>query len=177
MGSACACILKIICLVILFIVMVVGYHAHFESSWSQKWNDMPEALKEAEKNNPKFPSAAIPMEEVFLSIVTIFFILCVFMFIVACFMPMHKLKSLDVGFYVVAGVCILLAGLLMLSSACIIDKYMVDIHTGPLESVQNHWKDEEREQLKFFNKIGAGLLAMLNGILYFVTACVVKSPD
>ncbi|OXA48692.1 uncharacterized protein LOC110855028 [Folsomia candida] len=159
-------ILKIVSLVVLFIAMVVGCHAHFNNTWTTLWGteNYPEVCKKTFAN---CPSSAMGMERTFVAFTIIIFVLSIANIVVGFLIDPKKNKIPDTGYHAVAGVILLIAGCLMIAAARGIDSAMVP-EGIPSEARKSLWKG-----LKYSNKLAGGSMAIIDGLLYVITAGVI----
>ncbi|OXA37512.1 hypothetical protein Fcan01_27762 [Folsomia candida] len=173
-------VIKVVALIVLLVATVVGCHAHFNNEFKKTWDDMPGFADEC-KELSECPSEAIPMERTFVALTIICLILSTF--------------SLDAGYHGLAGVLLLISGILMIVAAIKIDDAIMDatglgglswklssatsmllstLKSPPTgKDIVSDVKDEIRKELKFYNKLAGGGLAIIDGILYFVAAGII----
>jgi len=192
-------IVKVVAAVILFVAFAVGIHAHVESKWTKDFkqvSDMCEFLNEGRKQGkqlgmknedlpPYCPTAAIPMELTFIIFTGIVFVVSIVMILVGLFV--RDFKNCDAFYSILAGIIILIVGIVMIISACLIDKFMREFLTAMLKGFgvikdkpdkveQKNLKElvaDMRKEVLFWNKLVAGCLAVIDGIIYMVAAAII----
>jgi len=132
------------------------------------------------------PSYAVALEIVFITFTIILFIVSIVMLVMGCVMGHQQIKGCDGAYSAIAGILIIICGIMMIFSAAMIDKFN---HRGmseeewvkyqhknfPLVS-EADWKKayrEGREEDAFALKICAGALALVDGIFYLVVCCII----
>ncbi|OXA42493.1 uncharacterized protein LOC110859516 [Folsomia candida] len=188
-------VIKVVALVVLFVATVVGCHAHFNNAFKDAWDmdGYPELCKLVDT----CPKSAMPMEKTFVALTIICLILSTISLVAGFLMDMKKFKGPDAGYHVLAGVLLFIAGILLIVAAVKIDEFILDgldqlggggfgtssssisaegkllsSFTSPqmAKALPDEIKTEARKQLKFYNKLAGGSLAIIDGILYFVAA-------
>jgi len=187
MGKMVVLIVKVVAAVILFIALVVGGEAHANSDWTdggKEWrrlcediNDGKKAVKKAgvdvDGAPPHCPSESIGMELTFIIINAILLIVSIVMIIVPL-VAGQRMKTCDGGYSAVAGILIIITGILMITSAVLIDNFLRYLaHINPI--IEDERIKKGRESAKFFNKLAAGALAIIDGIIYIVLCCLICS--
>jgi len=199
--AICVCFIKVIAAVILFVAFVIGIHAHYEGEFTKYYkgenvtkcenaNDLKnktegltknlgsdpkiqDQIKIKETDIPTCPTGAVPLELTFIAFTGILFVASVVMIILGMVVGQRTIKICDSFYSALAGILILIAGILMIVSACWIDKYRsggwFDKETPETKKIVA----EMRERDLFWNKIVAGCLAIVDGILYKVAASII----
>ncbi|XP_021959093.1 uncharacterized protein LOC110854974 [Folsomia candida] len=156
-------IAKLVCLVILFIALVVGSHAHFNNAWTRSWGNpgYPEYCRYA---FPNCPSSAVGMEKTFVAFTIIIFILSIVSIIAGFLVKGKKFRIVDTGYHAIAGLLLIISGILMIAAANQIDSANVP------DRIPELIRDSLRKEFKYSNKLAGGSMAVIDGVIYLVAA-------
>jgi len=206
--GACVIIMKIVAAAGLFLAFVLGVSGHASSDWTKSWNNESTHLKEnCEKSNEALdkatadakklndkndidtscPSYAIPLEIVFITFTIILFIVSIVMLIMGCVMGQQQIKGCDGAYCIIAGILIIVCGIMMIISAAKIDRFKNGGYPTAEKYVEANKKqfgeegekiakkqvEKQREDAQFALKIVAGVVALFDGIFYMVVCCII----
>jgi len=199
----CVLILKVVAAGLLFLAFVLGVVGHVDSKWTKDWNDDSTKFKEnceksagasaeeiksykqSYKKDPDlFPTYVIPMELVFIIFTIILFIVSCVMIVMGLVQGQREIKGCDGAYSAIAGILIIVCGILMVIAAVRVDRYLrggvsENEYIASLKKVgvsEDKTKEDikkTREENKLFLKAFAGALALFDGIFYLVVCCVI----
>ncbi|CAL8137799.1 unnamed protein product [Orchesella dallaii] len=170
---------KLAILVYGIVVLVVGLHSHFQSSWKviveqlRMCDRIEENIEELRVLTPGLQQCPpFELEEFFIAIVVLCFILSEHNLLISVLTDATNrgtYKQVDFSFHCLASVLLMIAGLVYIVSA----EQIHELST----TLRLRGTDGTILILRRGEKITAGTLALIQAVLYGVTAFYIAKPD